>query len=84
MPTPTTVKAPAIASASVPDTLATLKVDADKGLTLAEVEDRRKENGYNEVAVQQEHPVRKFLGKFWGMSAWMLELIMVLSAFLHK
>ena len=75
---------PAIASASVPDTLATLKVDPDKGLTRAEVEDRRKENGYNEVAVQKEHPLLKFLGKFWGMSAWMLELIMVLSAFLHK
>ena len=30
------------------------------------------------------HPVLKFLGKFWGMSAWMLELIMVLSAVLRK
>ena len=26
----------------------------------------------------------KFLGKFWGLSAWMLELIMVLSAVLGK
>jgi H+-transporting ATPase len=25
-----------------------------------------------------------FLGKFWGLSAWMLELIMVLSAVLKK
>ena len=25
-----------------------------------------------------------FLGKFWGLSAWMLELIMVLSAVLGK
>jgi P-type E1-E2 ATPase len=25
-----------------------------------------------------------FLGKFWGLSAWMLELIMALSAFLKK
>ncbi|VVC85450.1 plasma-membrane proton-efflux P-type ATPase [Sideroxydans sp. CL21] len=83
-PMPATAKAPEIASASVPDTLATLKVDPDKGLTSAEVENRRKENGYNEVALQKAHPVRKFLGKFWGMSAWMLELIMVLSAFLHK
>jgi H+-transporting ATPase len=81
---PTTAKAPEIASASVPDTLATLKVDPDKGLAPAEVEERRKENGYNEVTVQKKHPLRKFLGKFWGMSAWMLELIMVLSAFLHK
>jgi plasma-membrane proton-efflux P-type ATPase len=84
LPMPAAAQPPGIASASVPDALATLKVNPDKGLTLAEVEDRRKENGYNEVAVQKAHPLRKFLGKFWGMSAWMLELIMVLSAFLHK
>ena len=43
---------------------------------------RRKERGYNEVAEKGRHPVLKFLGKFWGISAWMLELIMVLSAVL--
>ena len=78
--TPGNGKQPDIATVSVPDTLAALKVDAEKGLTSAEVEARRKEHGYNEVATQAEHPVRKFLGKFWGLSAWMLELIMVLSA----
>ena len=41
---------PDIASASVPDTLAALHVDPDAGLTHAEVDARRKENGYNEVA----------------------------------
>jgi magnesium-transporting ATPase (P-type) len=71
---------PEIASASVPDTLATLKVNPDTGLTNAEVAVRRKENGFNEVAEKKGHPVLKFLGKFWGISAWMLELIMVLSA----
>ena len=30
------------------------------------------------------HPVFKFLGKFWGLSAWMLELIMVLSLVLRE
>ena len=73
---------PGIAAASVPDTLAQLKVNPEAGLTPAEVEVRRKENGYNEVAVEEEHPVRKFLGKFWGISAWMLELIIILSAVL--
>lgn len=33
---------------------------------------------------KKERPVLKFLGKFWGLSAWMLELIMILSAVLHK
>ena len=81
---PADTKPPDIASASVPDTLAALHVNPDTGLAHAEVDVRRKEHGYNEVAEQKEHPVFKFLGKFWGMSAWMLELIMVLSAFLHK
>ena len=40
---------------------------------MREVDARRKEHGYNEVAEQEEHPVLKFLGKFWGLSAWMLE-----------
>jgi H+-transporting ATPase len=48
------------------------------------VDTRRKENGYNEVAEKRGHPVLKFLKKFWGISAWMLELIMVLSAVLGK
>ena len=77
-------KAPDIASASVPDTLARLKVNPETGLTGAEVDVRRKEHGFNEVAEKKEHPVRAFLRKFWGISAWMLELIIVLSAVLGK
>ncbi len=83
-PAPAKTKPPDIASASVPDTLAALKVNPDTGLARAEVEARRKEHGYNEVAEKKDHPWRTFLGKFWGMSAWMLELIMVLSAVLRK
>ena len=36
------------------------------------------------MAVQKGHPVRAFLAKFWGLSAWMLELIMGLSLILRK
>ncbi|MGD0164910.1 MAG: cation-transporting P-type ATPase [Candidatus Sulfotelmatobacter sp.] len=81
---PANPKPPDIASASVPDTLAARHVNPDTGLTQAEVDVRRKENGYNEVAEKKGHPVLKFLRKFWGISAWMLELIMVLSAVLRK
>ncbi len=63
---------------------AELDVNPETGLTHQEVESRRKAHGYNEVAEQKGHPVLKFLGKFWGVSAWMLELIMVLSAVLQK
>ncbi len=79
-----TVERPEIASASVPDSLAALHVDPDAGLTQAEVDVRRKEHGYNEVAEGKRHPIVAFLGKFWGISAWMLELIMVLSAALGR
>jgi H+-transporting ATPase len=81
---PATAKTSDIVSGSVPATLAALNVNPETGLTHAEVDTRRKEHGYNEVAEQKSHPVRKFLGKFWGVSAWMLELIMVLSAILGK
>jgi plasma-membrane proton-efflux P-type ATPase len=81
---PANAKPPDIASASVPDTLAALHVNPDTGLTPAEVDVRRKEHGYNEVAEEKGHPVLIFLRKFWGVSAWMLELIMVLSAVLRK
>jgi H+-transporting ATPase len=81
---PSTGKEPGIASASISDTLVALHVNAETGLTRTEADSRRKEHGYNEVVEQKGHPLRAFLGKFWGISAWMLELIMVLSIFLRK
>ena len=55
-PKPANAKPPDIASASVPDTLAALHVNPDTGLTHAEVDVRRKEHGYNEVAEKKGHP----------------------------
>jgi len=81
---PEDTKVPDIATMAVRDTLAALHVDADTGLTNAEVDVRRKVHGYNEVAKTKRHAVSKFLRKFWGISAWMLELIIVLSAVLGK
>ena len=65
-------QAPNLAAASIPDTLAALRVNPETGLTDAEVDVRRTEHGYNEVAETHGHPVLMFLGKFWGLSAWML------------
>ncbi|MFI5015035.1 MAG: plasma-membrane proton-efflux P-type ATPase [Hyphomicrobiales bacterium] len=79
---PATATPADIAAASLPDTLALLHVNPDIGLTQMEAELRREEHGYNEVAEKRGHPALEFLGKFWGMSAWMLELIMALSAVL--
>ena len=59
-------------------------MDPDVGLAPGEVGARRNEYGYNEVAATKARPIRQFLGKFWGVSAWMLELILVLSVVLRK
>ena len=79
-----TIEVPDIATATIIDTLLQLHVDPDIGLTLDNVNVRRQETGYNEVPEKEEHLILRFLGKFWGLSAWMLELIMVLSAILGK
>jgi len=61
-----------------------LNTDLNLGLKKTEVERRRQRFGYNEVSEKKAHPVLSFLKKFWGLTAWMLELIMVLSWILHK
>ncbi len=81
---PAVATPPDLASMPVPATLAELHVNPATGLTAAEVDASRKIHGYNEVAEQKEHPALQFLRKFWGLSAWMLELIMVLSAVLRN
>lgn len=58
--------------------------DPIKGLSQSDVESYRKEFGYNEVLAKKKSPILLFAKKFWGLTAWMLELIIVLSWFLHK
>jgi magnesium-transporting ATPase (P-type) len=65
-PKPASAQPPDIATVSVPDTLAALQVNPDAGLTHLEIEVRRKEHGYNEVAEIKGHPILRFLKKFWG------------------
>jgi len=72
------------ASQPVADTLAALGVNPETGLTRTDVDSRRDQHGYNEVLERQEHLLLKFLKKFWGLSAWMLEAIIILSFFLQK
>jgi len=82
--TPPAENAADFASASIPDALTALRVDPNSGLSQVDAENRQKEYGYNEVAEKRTHPLLQFLGKFWGISAWMLELIMILSAMLRN
>ena len=69
---------------SIEDTLKLYKSDLTTGLKQTDVEIYAKQHGYNEVPEKKSNPLLKFLSKFWGLTAWMLELIIVLSWFLHK
>lgn len=45
---------------------------------------RIKEYGFNEIPEKKRNPLVLFLKKFWGISAWMLELIIALSFMLRR
>ncbi|HSN26219.1 MAG TPA: HAD-IC family P-type ATPase, partial [Kofleriaceae bacterium] len=59
-------------------------MSSNGGLTTAEARQRLTRDGANEVADAPRHPWLRFGKKFWGVSAWMLELIAALSWILHK
>ncbi|MBS0387762.1 MAG: plasma-membrane proton-efflux P-type ATPase [Proteobacteria bacterium] len=54
------------------------------GLTSGAAAARLERDGANDVPEPAAHPIAKFLSKFWGLSAWMLELIAALSLALGK
>jgi len=60
------------------------KSNLETGLNQAEVESKIKQYGFNEVPDKKDPLVLKFLSKFWGLTALMLELIILISWFLHK
>lgn len=66
------------------DETAEFNTDSSKGLNQTEVDNLFKRYGYNEVPEEKTNFIIKFLKRFWGITAWMLELIMALSWFLHK
>jgi H+-transporting ATPase len=66
------------------DTIEALRSDVRVGLANADAKARLARDGPNEVAEEPRHPIADFARKFWGLSAWMIELIALLSFFLHK
>lgn len=56
----------------------------DSGLYPSQVQELRTKFGYNEIPETKENPVIRFLRKFWGPTAWILEFIIILSAVLQK
>lgn len=61
-----------------------LGTNDETGLTAREASNRLDQHGFNEVPEEKRHPLLHFLKKFWGLSAWMIELIALLSFILHK
>ncbi|MBO3808818.1 MAG: hypothetical protein FGF50_04425 [Candidatus Brockarchaeota archaeon] len=66
------------------ETVTLLKTDLGSGLKQVEVESRLKQYGYNEVPEKKVNSVVLFVRKFWGLTAWMLEAIIILAFMLGK
>jgi H+-transporting ATPase len=66
------------------ETLKALGSSRDGGLARADAEARLAAQGPNEVPEKRRHPILRFARRFWGLSAWMIEIIALLSFFPHK
>ncbi|MHB8354660.1 MAG: plasma-membrane proton-efflux P-type ATPase, partial [Burkholderiales bacterium] len=64
--------------------LVELQSRADVGLTHREAALRLQREGPNEIPEKKRHPLLSFIKKFWNLSAWMIELIAILSFIIHK
>jgi H+-transporting ATPase len=69
---------------SISDVLSELKVQAATGLTNEQVKQRQVRYGLNEVPEEKQLMVLLFLKHFWGLTAIMLEITIVLSFLLQK
>ena len=72
------------ANRTAAEELAALHSSREQGLSSAEASIRLKRDGANEIAQKKQHPLWLLLKKFWGVSAWMIELVALLSLALKK
>ena len=72
------------ADKTVAEALAALQVQPEKGLSEQEATHRRSSYGSNEIAEKKPSMSLLFLKHFWGLTAIMLELTIIISIFLHK
>jgi H+-transporting ATPase len=56
----------------------------ETGLYTMEVEGKRVQFGFNEILEKKSIRLLQFAKKFWGLTAWLLEIIIVLSLFLQR
>ena len=69
---------------TIEDVLTDFNVKTENGLSEEEVRLRQSSNGLNEIAEKKQPMVLLFLKHFWGLTAIMLEITIVLSYLLQK
>jgi H+-transporting ATPase len=69
---------------TIADVLSEFRVQVATGISDEEVKQRQTTYGLNEVKEKKQLPVLLFLKHFWGLTAIMLELTIVISFLLHK
>lgn len=70
--------------ASAEEVVTSLLTNMGTGLETGEIESRVKQYGFNEVPERKDNPLLRFMKKFWGLTAWMLETIIAISWLLHR
>ncbi|MHB0854593.1 MAG: plasma-membrane proton-efflux P-type ATPase [Rectinema subterraneum] len=66
---------------SLEETLAKLNASAD-GLASSEASARLARLGLNAIEEKKAHPLAQYLSRYWGPMPWLLEIAIVLAAFL--
>ena len=56
---------------------------SESGLSVGEAKKRIQEYGYNEIPEKKTNPFLKFLKYFWGPIPWMIEVAVILSAYIR-
>ena len=69
----------AFSNLTVDETSIRLQSNLSTGLTQTEAQQRIKQYGPNAVEEKQQNPAVAFLKRFWGLTAWMLEIAIVIS-----
>ena len=72
------------AKQSAGETLKSLEVNSDAGLSTGEAEKRLAQYGYNEIQEHEESFWHRLLRRFWGPIPWMIEIAAILSAAVAK
>jgi H+-transporting ATPase len=61
-----------------------LESNLERGLKSVEIERRLSQYGYNEIPEKKTNPLIIFAKKFWSLTAWMLEIIIIISWILQR